>query len=84
MPLTDRTYTAIDGQSIFDVAVQEYGHIDGVVWLCQDNHYLHIPYNFNTVETSNMGGRTFTLRQETISQKTIDELRPFNPIISKK
>lgn len=83
MPVIDRTYTAIDGQSIFDISAQEYGHIDGVVWLCQDNDYRQIPYNFSNVETSNMGGRTFKLRQAVINQNVVNELRPYNPIISK-
>lgn len=77
MSVTTKKYTAAKGQSLFDIAVQEYGHIDGVVWLCQDN-------NIHSLPQENLMGQTFNLRTETINKKTVEELRPYNPIISKK
>ena len=32
-----REVIVLGGQSVVDVAIQEYGCINGVLWICQDN-----------------------------------------------
>jgi hypothetical protein len=71
---TNRTYTAQNGETIFDVANRVYGHIDGVVWLCEDNDIKILPYDFGTEERSDVGGKKFYLREAVVSQRTINEL----------
>ena len=82
MLATDKKYTATKGQTIFDIAVQEYGNIDGIAWLCEDNDIRVLPYNFGTTEFSDLGGKSLLIREVTINQKVVDELRIYNPIIS--
>lgn len=84
MLVTDRVYTAVDGQSVFDIAIQEYGHLDGVVWLCLDNDIHTFPEEFEGSSSANQKGKTFNLRNDYVNKKNVDSLRPYNPIISKK
>jgi hypothetical protein len=82
MLATDKTYTATKGQKLFDIAIQEYGDIDGVAWLCEDNNITVIPYDFPGTLSSDLGGTTLKMRVQTINPKAVEELRPYNPIIS--
>jgi hypothetical protein len=78
-----RIIIPVAGQSIFDIAIQEYGSIEGVSWICEDNQYHVLPYNFTGAQTSDLGGVSVKMRSEYIKKTVVDELRPYNPIISK-
>ena len=82
MLATDKTYIPTKGQTIFDVAIQEYGDVDGIAWLCEDNDIHVLPYNFGTTELEDLEGRSLQMRDIVLNQKVVDELRNYNPIIT--
>lgn len=54
-----------DRQTLFDVAVQVYGKLDGLVMLCQDNNL-----EFDAII---MPGTKLTIREDLINEPTADE-----------
>lgn len=63
-----RTITVKDGQSIFDIAVQEYGSADGAINIIRDNDLTAQGY-----QTRLVGGQQLVINGEPIN-RTVKEI----------
>lgn len=56
------------GQSLFDIAIQEYGSVEGVFWLVEDN-------NLSGIVDNVYEGDTLNVRETIINKQVITDLR---------
>lgn len=61
--------TVREGQSAFDIAIQEYGSIEGIAWLLEDNQDIGLNLNSNI-----RPGTELIIRNAVINQAVVDKL----------
>ena len=67
------SYTAISGQTLFDVALEAYGDVEGVWWLLNDNPDLKLGQTLQA-------GTKLNIRAATLNRQTIKNLRDYFPL----
>jgi hypothetical protein len=73
--MTTRLYKSLQEQTIFDVALQMYGSIEGIAWLMEDNPSLidaegNIPFGFS-----------YKIREkETLDQRIVNGFNGYIPV----
>ena len=65
-------YTVSEGQSLFDIAIEVYGHVEGVFWLLDDNPGISLTHRLKV-------GQVLSLRSDVINQRQKDYLIDFAP-----
>ncbi len=68
-----KTLSSKQGQTLFTIAIQEYGSIDGLFYLCLDN-------NIHNLNTALPEGTQLQIRTEPTNARNVDLLRTFNPL----
>lgn len=66
------TYIVIDGQTIYDIAIQFYGSIDGVFLLLQDNPTL------NGLDTILTAGQKLKIKSDAIDADAVEYFKKNN------
>lgn len=61
-------------QSLFDIAIQEYGGLDGAEWLVEDNNWL-----YSVLDIIEAGDK-LKIRNEVVNTPMRDELRDYELI----
>lgn len=67
------SYTAIAGQTLYDVALEVYGDIEGIWWLLEDNPGLELGLSLPA-------GLALSIRAATMNRQTIKNLRDYFPL----
>ena len=67
------THTVLEGQSLFDIALQTYGHVEGIHWLLEDNPGISLTHRLKV-------GQVLVLRSEVINRPQRDYLAHFGPL----
>lgn len=67
------SYAVKPNQSLFDVAIEVYGDVQGVVWLIQDNRSL-----FGATDPLSVGQK-LQLRDATVNGRVVGYLADFAP-----
>ena len=65
-------YTVSEGQSLFDIAIEVYGQVEGIHWLLEDNPGISLTHRLKV-------GQVLALRSEVINQREVDFLKDFAP-----